>query len=230
MKTPKISHVIAEVSKKDSLDSSYQLIILVGNEYEDKISEQAKTFKDADLSSSHTEFYVRSIEELRSLMRPTSLYCFVIRSYLIYSFYKSEPSKEVYISSFGGNKISSSHAKNYLLHSILYAEDDGLLSHLVEMISGYQNFYDVQSEDFMLSDSPHISCRKQRIDDDLLIRSVFTTGKTPHLSNKDIITMMRDENMIPEGMKLKDEFIVLEPSQIVMLASTLINKKEEIAA
>lgn len=229
MKPSNISHVIADISYKDSLDSLYQLKIFVGDEYEDKIFEQARVFKDADLSSSSNKFYVRSIDELRSLMKATPIYNFIIRSYLVYSFYKST-SKDVYISSFGGNKITSIHVKMFLVQSIFNTKDKGLLSHLIEIISGHHNSYDVQTDAFMLSDCIHTHCRKQRIDDDVLIKSVFLTGKNTNLSNKDVITMMRDNNKIPEGMVLRDEFIALEPSQIISLAYLLIGKKEALAA
>ncbi len=42
MKPPRISHVVADISYKDSLDSLYQLKVFVGKEYEDKIPEQSK--------------------------------------------------------------------------------------------------------------------------------------------------------------------------------------------
>ena len=229
MKPLNISHVIADISYKDSLDSLYQLKILVGDKYEDKISQQAKKFKDVDLSSTSDVFYVRSIDELRSLMQATPKYDFVIRSYLVYSLNKNS-SKEVYISSFGGNKITSSHVKMFLAQSILHTNDNGLLSHLIEMISGYHNSYDVQTDAFMLSDCIPTHYRKQRIDDDIIIKSVFLTGKSTNLSNKDVITMMRDKNKIPDGMVLKDEFIALEPKQIISLAYLLIDKKEDLAA
>ena len=229
MKKLRISHVIADISYKDSLDSLYQLKVFVGKEYEDKISEQSQKFKNIDLSAIDDVFYVRSIDELRGLMRATPLYNFVVRSYLVYSFYK-KASKEVYISSFGGNKINTSSVKNYLVHSILHTKDSGLLSHLIELISGFQNNYDVQSNTFMLSDFVHNYCRKQRVDDDVIIESVFLTSKNTNLSNKDVITIMRDQNKIPEGMVLREEFIALEPSQIVTLASLLIDKQEAAAA
>ena len=229
MKKPRISHVIADISYKDSLDSLYQLKVFVGNKYEDKISQQPKKFKNVDLSSIDDVFYVRSIDELRELMRATPSYDFVIRSYLVYSFYKKS-SEEVYISSFGGNKINTSNVKNFLVHSILNTKDSGLLSHLIEMISGFQNNYDVQANTFMLSDFVHTYCRKQRIDDDVIIESVFLSSKNTDLSNKDVITLMRDHNKIPDGMFLREEFIALEPSQIVTLASLLIDNQEAVAA
>jgi len=41
---------------------------------------------------------------------------------------------------------------------------------------------------------------------------------------------MRDNNSIPEGMVLKDEFIALEPFEIITLSYMLIGKKENVAA
>ncbi len=105
-----------------------------------------------------------------------------------------------------------------------------MLSHLIEMISGFQNDYDVQKNAFILSDHVHNYCRKQRIDDNVIIESVFLNGKNTHLSNKDVITLMRDQNKIPDGMILRDEFVALEPSQIVTLASLLIDNHEAVAA
>ena len=83
---------------------------------------------------------------------------------------------------------------------------------------------------FILSDCTHTHCRKERIDDDVLMKSVILTGKHTELSNKDVITFMRDNNKIPEGMIVREEFIALEPSQIVSLAYLLIDKKEAVAA
>ncbi|WP_299871423.1 hypothetical protein [uncultured Cocleimonas sp.] len=229
MKTPRISHVIADISYKDSLDSLYQLKIFVGKEHEDKIAKQPKIFKNADLSEIEDDFYVTSIDEVRALMRVTPEYNFVIRSYIVYSYYKKS-SDEVYISSFGGNKINTSNVKNYLVHSILSSKDSGLLSHLIEMISGYQNNYDVQANAFMLSDFVHTYCRKQRIDDDVIIDSVFVSNENIDLSNKEIIALMRDHNRIPDGMIVRDEFCALEPSQIITLACLLIDNQEAVAA
>ncbi|MEB8433051.1 MULTISPECIES: hypothetical protein [Cocleimonas] len=229
MKTPRISHAIADISYKDSLDSLYQLKVFIGKDYEDKIAEQAKIFKDADLSTIKDDFYVRSIDELRGLMRATPSYNFVVRSYLVYSYYKKS-SDEVYVSSFGGNKINTANVKNFLVHHILSTKDSGLLSHLIEMISGYQNNYDVQANTFMLSDFVHTYCRKQRIDDDVIIDSVFVSSENTDMSNKDVIALMRDHNRIPEGMFLREEFIALEPAQIVTLACLLIDNQEAVAA
>ena len=229
MKKSKISHVIADISHKDSLDSLYQLKVFVGNKYKDKISQQAKNYKDVDLSAPDNVFYVRDIDELREMMRATPTYDFVIRSYLVYSFYKDSV-KDVYISSFGGNKITAPHVKNFLVHSILNTDDEGLLSHLIEMISGFQNNYDVQTNTFMLADYIHNYCRKERLDDDVIIKSVFLPEKNNDLSNKEVITLMRDKNKIPHGMFLREEFIALEPNQIITLACLLIDNKEAIAA
>ncbi len=229
MKTPEISHVIADISYKDSLDSLYQLKIFIGNKYEKQISQQAQKFKKLDLSSADNVFYARSIDEIREMMRATPTYNFVIRSYLVFSFYK-DSSKNVYISSFGGNKITAPHVKNFLVHSILNTDDDGLLSHLIETFSGFQNNYDVQTNAFMLSDFVHNYCRKKRIDDDVIIKAVFLPEKNNDLSNKEVITFMRDQNKIPEGMFLREEFFALEPNQIITLAYLLIDNKEAIAA
>jgi hypothetical protein len=225
MKPSNISHVIADISYKDSMESLYELKVLVGDKYEDEISKQGKNLKDLDLSLSCNVFYVRSIDELRSLMKITPMYDFIIRSYLVYSFYES-PSKDVYISSFGGSKISQSDVKNFLLNTILNTSDKGLLSHLIEVISGYKNDYDVITDAFILSDCVHIHCRKRRIEDDKIIKSVFLEVGESSLPNKDVIAIMRDQNKIPEGMVVREEFIALEPSQIVSFAFQLIGTKE----
>lgn len=216
-----ISHVIADISYKDSMESLYQLKILVGDNYEDEISKQRKSFKDVDLSLSSNVFYVRSIDELRRLMKITPRYDFIIRSYLVYSFCKKSP-KNAYISSFGGSKVNPSQVKNFLVNSILNTDDNGLLSHLIELISGYKNEYDVHTDTFILSDSIHIHSRKQRVDDEVIIKSAFLKASSTNLSTKDVITTMRDKNKIPEGMVLRDEFMALEPSQIISLAYRLI--------
>jgi len=104
-----------------------------------------------------------------------------------------------------------------------------LLSHLIEIISGYQNNYDVSTDNFILSDGIQTYHRKERIDDDVIIDSVFLRGQNSRLSNKDVITMMRDHNKTPKGMILKDEFAALEPSTIISVAYMLINKKEALA-
>jgi len=228
MKHPKISHAIADISYKDSLDNLCQLKILIGDEYEAKIAKQPQVFKKVELSSPDNIFYVRDIDELRSFMKVSPLYNFVIRSYLVYSFLRnSTKPKDVYVSDFGGNKVNASHIKSYLVHSIFNTKDSGLLSQLIEIVSGYNNSYDVQSNAFILSDYSHTHCRRKRIDDDVIINSVFMKGRERHLSNQDIIKMMRDNNMIPKGMFVKDEFIALEPSQIISLAYLLIETKEE---
>jgi len=219
-----ISHIVADVSYKDSMDSLYQLKILVGDNYEDEISKQGKNFKDVDLSLSSNVFYVRSIDELRRLMKITPRFDFIIRSYLVYSFCKSSP-KNAYISSFGGSKISPSQVKNFLVNSILNTDDNGLLQYLIEMFSGYQNEYDVHTDTFILSDCVHLHTRKQRIDDEVIIQSVFLKASSTSLSTKEVITTMRDKNKIPEGMVLRDEFIALEPSQIISLACRLIETR-----
>ena len=228
MKQPIISHAIADISYRDSLDSLYKLKIYIGEEYEAKIAKQPQVFKKVDLSLPDNIFYVRNIDELRNFMTASASYNFVIRSYLVYSFIRaSSKPKDVYVSGFGGNKINASHVKSYLVHSILNTKDSGLLSHLIDMISGYQNVYDVQSNAFMLSDCIHTHARNKRIDDDVIIDSVFMKGKERELSNQDIIKIMRDKNSIPEGMFVKDEFIALEPTQIISLAYLLIETKEE---
>ncbi len=222
---PNISHVIAAISYRDSLDNLSKLRIYVGDEYEDKISQQPQTFKNVDISSSGNIFYVRSIEELRTFMKVTPLYNFIIRSYIVYSFSKKS-SERVYISSFGGNKINTSQVKNFLVNSIINTEDEGLLSHLIEIISGYHNNYDVKTDNFILSDGTQTYYRKERVDDDVIIDSVFLRGQHSRLSNQEVITMMRDHNKTPKGMILRDEFAALEPSTIISVAYMLINKKE----
>lgn len=229
MKQPRISHIIADVSYRDSLDSLYQLKIFVGDQYEDEVFQPLKAYKELDLSAIDAAFYVKSIDELRSLMKTTSDYNFVVRSYQVYSFYKESP-MNVYISSFGGNKITVANLKNFLVHHLLYTEDEELLSHLIETIAGFQNEYDVQSDSFMIADYVHAYERKQRLDDDVIIESVFLTKNNTGLSNKEVITLMRDQNEIPEGMVLRDQFIALEPSQIITLACLLIDNKEAEAA
>lgn len=224
MEPTNISHVIADISYKDSIDGSYQIKVLVGDNYEDEISKQGESFKDVDLSLSSNVFYVRSIDELRSLMKITPMYDFIVRSYIVYSFHKSSP-KDVYISSFGGSKISTPQVKNFLVNTILNTDDNGLLSNLIQMISGYHNDYDVHTDAFMLSDCIHIHSRRQRIDDDVIIKSVFLKGSSTSLSTQEVIAMMRDQNKIPEGMVLRDEFIALEPTQIISLACLLIDTK-----
>lgn len=223
-----ISHVIAVISYKDSLDNLSELKIYVGDEYEDKIYQQAQTFKNVDLTMSDNVFYVRNIEEIRGFMRANPLYNFIIRSYIVYSFSKKS-TKRLYISSFGGNKINSSQVKNFLANSILDSEDEGFLSHLIEKISGYRNNYDVKTDTFILSDGTQTYCRKERLEDDVIIDSVFLKGQNSRLSNKDIITMMRDHNKTPTDMILKDEFITLEPTTIISVAYLLIKKKEALA-
>ena len=228
MKPSNISHVIAEISYRDSLETMSKLKIYVGDEYGDKISQQPQTFKNVDLSSTGNIFYIRNIEKIRGLMKATPLYNFIIRSYIVYSFSKKS-SERVYISSFGGNKVNTSQVKNYLVNSIIDTKDVGLLSHLIEMISGYRNNYDLSTDNFILSDSTKTYHRKERVDDDVIIDSVFYRGQNSRLSNKDIIKMMRDHNRVPTGMILKDEFTALEPSTIISVAYMLINKKEALA-
>ncbi|KAG1650273.1 hypothetical protein GQR58_028181 [Nymphon striatum] len=96
----------------------------------------------------------------------------------------------------------------------------------LDSVSGYHNSYDVQSNAFMLSDVIHTHCRRKRIDDDVIIKSVFLDNRDRQLSNQDIIKMMRDNNMIPQGMHVKDEFVALEPTQIISLAYLLIDPKD----
>ena len=223
-----ISHVIAVISYRDSMANLSELKIFVGDEYEDKISLQALTFKNVDLSAPDNIFYVRSIEELRGLMHSTTLYKFIIRSYIVYSFSKKS-TKRLYISSFGGNKINSSQVKNFLANSIIDTEDEKLLSHLIETISGYRNNYDVNTDSFILSDGTQTYCRIDRVDDDVIIDSVFLKGQDSRLSNKEIITMMRDHNKTPKGLILRDEFIALEPATIISVAYLLIKRKEALA-
>lgn len=229
MKPSNISHVIADVSYIGTPQTVYKLKILVGDEYEDKISEQLSKHKDVDLSDSNNLFYVRSIDELRGLMRETPRYDFVITSYLVYSFHESS-SERVYISSFGGKNISSSNVKNYLLNSFLKVKDEELLSNFLEMFSGYECDYDVEKDSYTLSDQVQNEARKERIGDDEIINSVFSTDNSTDLSHQDIIKMMRDKNQIPFGLEVRDEFIALEPVEIITLASGLIESEEEATA
>lgn len=170
---------------------------------------------------------MRNIDELRRFMKISPLYDFVIRSYRVYSFLKnSTNSRNVFVSDFGGKNINVPHIKKYLMHSILNTKDSELLSHITSIVSGYNN-YDAQSNAFILSDLIDTYCKRKRIDDDIIIKSVFMKDDESLLSNQEIIKIMRDKNRIPKGMFLKEEFVALEPSQIILLAYQLIETKEE---
>ena len=221
MKPSNISHVIADISYRDNMESLFKLKVLVGDKYEDEISKQGKSLKHEDLSLSSNVFYVRSIDELRSLMKINPRYGFIIRSYLVYSFH-TNPSKDAYISSFGGSKVSPPQVMNFLINTILRTNDKELLSNLIKEASGYENNYDVKTNNYMLSDDIHTHTRKGRIKDDQIIKSVFLKGRESSLPNQDVIAIMRDQNKIPAGMVVREEFIALQPSQLVSLVYQLI--------